>query len=285
LLAYGFLAPALVFILVFLAYPVVDTLYLSLARYNFAYDPAPTFIGIGNYTALFSDAAFGNALHNTVEYTILFLPTFVVGGFLAALVIESLPRFGQLFRTLVFLPVIVGTSVSGVMFDWILDGQFGLVNHILGAVGLQGLERDWLTDPTTVLPVIVAVSLWKQIGIAMLIFLAGLRTVPQDLYDAARVDGARWLRTMTSITLPNIREYIAMTAVWGIVESIKVFDLPYVMTHGGPGGATDTLYLRLWNDAFQFFNTGQAAAIGYVVAVLIIGLTTVTLWLGRMEAA
>jgi multiple sugar transport system permease protein len=283
-IAYGFLAPALVFIGVFLVYPIVDTLYLSFTSFNFVYDNGPRFIGPANYVQLSTDSGFQSSLGNTVEFTVLFLPVFVVGGLVAAAVIESLPRFGGIFRTIVFLPVIVALSVTGVMFDWIFDARFGLVNHVLDMVGLHALTRDWLTDPGLALPVIVAVSLWQQIGVSMLIFIAGLRSIPGDIYEAAYCDGASRPRAFFAITVPNIMESTVIATVWGIVQAIKVFDLPYVMTKGGPGGATETLYLHLWNVAFQDFQMGLASSIGYVMAIAILVLSAITLRGARSEA-
>jgi ABC-type sugar transport system permease subunit len=285
LLAYAFLGPALALMAVFLAYPILDTFYLSFTRYNFVYDDHPTVLGLNAYRDLFARDDFRTALLQTAQFTGLFLPAFVAGGLLAAVVIEALPRFGGLFQTAIFLPVIVGTSVSGVMFTWILDGQFGLANHLLLAAGLGTLARNWLTEPPFVLPAIATVSLWKQLGIAMLIFLAGLRAIPQDIYDAAHVDGAGPIRAFFSMTLPNLRPSLVITTVWGIVQSIKVFDLPFVMTHGGPGGASETLYLRLWEAAFKDYEMGRAASIGYIIAILILACTAVTFWSGRAEAA
>lgn len=283
--AYGFLVPALLFIAVFLVYPIGDTLYLSLTRFNFVYDSAPRFVGLENFASLASDSGFLNAVGNTLEFTVLFLPTFVVGGLIAAAVIEALPRFSGLFRMAIFLPVIVALSVTGVMFDWIFDPQFGLANHVLRSVGLGGLANDWLTNPVLVLPVIVLVSLWQQVGISMLIFSAGLRSIPKDIYDAAYCDGAGGVRAFFAITLPNIGESLIVTTVWGIVQSVKVFDLPYVMTHGGPGGATETVYLHLWNVAFKNFDMGTSAAVGYVMAAAILALSALSFRIVRTEAA
>jgi len=284
-LAYAFLAPSLAFIGVFLLYPIGDTLYLSFTHFNFVYDSAPRFAGVSNYADLAADDGFLNAVANTAEFTVLFLPAFVIGGLVAAAVIESLPRFGAFFRTVAFLPVIVALSVTGVMFDWIFDPQFGLMNHVLNSVGLHALTRDWLTDPGLALPVIVAVSLWQQTGISMLIFIGGLRAIPAEIYEAAYCDGASRARAFFAITVPNIKESILIATVWGIVQAIKVFDLPYVMTHGGPGGATETLYLHLWNVAFKFFEMGLGSAIGYVMAIAILVLSMVTFRAGRTEEA
>lgn len=284
-IAYGFLAPALIFIAVFLVYPIADTLYLSLTRFNFVYDAGPRFVGADNYVSLASDDAFLNSLRNTAEFTALFLPAFVIGGLVAAAVIESLPRFGGFFRTVVFLPVIVALSVTGVMFDWIFDPQFGLANHLLDVVGLGSLRHEWLTEPGLALPVIVAVSLWQQVGISMLIFIAGLRSIPKDIYEAAYCDGADRFRAFFAITLPNIGEAALVATVWGIVQTVKVFDLPFVMTHGGPGGATETLYLNLWDVAFKNYDMGNAATIGYFMAAVILILSAVSFRGIRTQAA
>ena len=222
------------------------------------YDSGPRFIGPANYVQLSTDSEFQSSLGNTVEFTVLFLPVFVVGGLVAAAVIESLPRFGGIFRTIVFLPVIVALSVTGVMSDWIFDARVGLVNHALDMVGLHALTRDWLADPGLALPVIVAVSLWRsRSGCSMLDLHCGAAEYPRGHLRGGllrRREPATGV--LLAIAVPNIMESAVIATVWGIVQAIKVFDLPYVMTKGGPGGATETLYLHLWNTAFQDFRDG-----------------------------
>ena len=269
-LAYAFLAPALIFLGALLAYPILDTLYLSLTRYNSVYDEAPTFVGLHNYLALLQDNEFREALANTLTFTAIFLPLFVGGSLLAAVAVNAVPRFDNLFRTPVFLPVIVGESVAGVVFSWIFSRDFGLLNQFLAAIGLGAWTRGWLSDPRFALLAIVTVQLWLLLGIGMIICLAGLRSIPRDIYDAAAVDGAGPVQAFWRITLPNLRIHLVVVTVWGLVQAIKVFGVPYVMTHGGPAGTTETLYFYVWNAAFKFFEMGRASAAGYVVALLIL---------------
>jgi multiple sugar transport system permease protein len=284
LLAYAFLAPALVFLGALLAYPILDTLYLSLTRFNSVYDAEPTFVGLHNYLALLQDSEFREALSNTLTFTVIFVPLFVGGSLLAAVAVNAVPRFGNLLRTPVFLPVIVGESVAGVVFSWIFSRDFGLLNQFLSAIGLEAWTRSWLSDPRFALIAIVAVQLWLLVGIGMIIFMAGLRSIPGDIYDAASVDGASSTQAFWRITLPNLRIHVVIVTVWGLVQAIKVFGVPYVMTHGGPAGTTETLYFYVWNAAFKFFEMGRASAAGYVVALLILLLSAMAYLFRRSGA-
>ena len=280
-LAYGFLAPALLFLGALLGYPILDTLYLSLTKYNYVYDARPSFVGLGNYLALLQSSGFREALAHTLLFTAMFLPLFLAGSLLAAVAVNAVPRFSNLFRTAIFLPIIVGESVAGVIFTWIFSRDFGLFNQFLGAIGLGAWARGWVADPRFALTAIVAVELWLLLGIGMLIFLAGLRSIPTELYDAAAVDGAGPVQTFLRVTVPNLRIHFVIVTVWGLVQAVKIFGVPYVMTHGGPAGATETLYLYVWNAAFKFFEMGQASAVGYVVALMILLFSALAYFFGR----
>lgn len=186
-LAYAFLAPVLVFLAALLGYPTLDTFYLSLTRYNYVYDAQPTFVGAANHLALLCSADFHEAPSNTLVFTTLFLPLFLGGSLLATIVVNAVPRFSNVFRTAIFLPIIVGESVTGVIFTWIFSRDFGLSNQFLGAIGLGTWDRGWVADPRFAPIAIVAVELWLLLGVGMLIFLAGLRSIPAELYDAVSV--------------------------------------------------------------------------------------------------
>lgn len=171
--------------------------------------------------------------------------------------------------------------MAGVIFTWIFSRDFGLFDQALGAVGLGSWERSWVADPTTALLVIVVVQLWLLCGVGMLIFLSGLRAIPTELYDAAAVDGAGPVQTFRLVTLPNLRVHAVLATVWGMVQAVKIFGVPYVMTHGGPAGATETLYLYVWRSAFRLFDIGQAASVGYVIALIILTFAALTYAVGR----
>ena len=268
--AYLFLAPALLFLVALLGFPIVDTFYLSLTKFNVVYDDSPRFVGMANYVTLLGNSGFLDALLNTLDFTGAFVPLFIAGSLAAAIAVTAVPRFGSLFRTAIFLPIIVGESVAGVIFTWIFSRDFGLFNRFLELIGLGAWVRGWTADPDFAMAVIVVVQLWLLTGVGMIIFVAGLRAIPAELYDAAAVDGASRLQTFAFVTVPSLRVHFVIAAVWGFVQAIKIFGVPYVMTHGGPAGATETLYLYVWNSAFKFFDIGQASAAGYIVAILII---------------
>lgn len=283
--AYAFLLPALLLILAFMIYPMGDSFYLSFTKYNFVYDKAPHFVGLQTYLAVLQDGPFITALKNTAYFAVIFFPFLIILSLGVALLL-NLPLHGITFvRTSVFLPVIVSLALTGVIFQgMILSGKFGLLNHILGNVlGLKSWTHNWLADTRTAMPAIIAISLWKYIGFEALIFLAGLQAIPETLYDAAKIDGADSWQQLIHVTLPNLRESFALVGIWGIIQSVKVFEQPFIMTQGGPANSTLTLYYYTWINAFDFFKMGAASASAYLIAFLIMIFSLLNMYLTRGE--
>jgi len=276
LIAYAFMLPSFMFLFVFIIYPLLYSFYLSFSKYDFVYDSGPTFIGIGNYIRLFSDRVFLDSLRNTLYFSAVFFPILIIVSLINGVALNTEVRGYKFFRTIIFLPFIVALSIGGVMWSWIYSEHFGILNFILrNILKMPQLAHDWLTDTNTVLNCLIIVKLWKYIGIVTILFVAGLGAISKDLYDAAKVDGAGAWERFVFITLPNLRGAFLITGVYGIIQAVKTFQLPFVMTEGGPGTATMTLYFYLWNNAFLFFKMGYAASVGYFTGAIIIVLSLV----------
>lgn len=280
---YGFLAPGFAFIALFMGYPLFNSLYLSFTEFNFSFDDKPIWIGLENYVRLFEDSYFMDALRNTAVFTLAFLPSLMIISLILALLLDKGVRGSGVFRTCVFLPVVVPLSLTGIVFQWILNEQYGLLNHFLSTVGLGAYVQNWLGDAKWAMVSIVVVSLWKNIGMLVILFMAGLQAISNDLYEAARVDGANALQRILRITLPNLKESYIICGIWAIIQSVKVFEQPFIMTQGGPGTATLVLYQYTWMNAFKYFDMGYASAIAYFMGVVILLLSCVNMFVNRAE--
>lgn len=284
LIAYAFMFPPFIFLFTFVIYPLFYSLFLSFSKYDFVYDSGPSFIGIGNYIRLFSDRFFLVSLRNTLYFSAVFFPLLIIISLINGVALNTEIKGYKFFRTIIFLPFIVALSIGGVMWSWIYSEHFGVLNFILRDVlKMPQLAHDWLTDTSTVLNCLVAVKLWKYIGVVTILFVAGLGAISKSLYEAAKVDGAGAWKRFIFITLPNLKGVFLITGIYGIIQAVKTFQLPFVMTEGGPGTATRTLYFHLWRNAFLFFKMGYAASIGYFTGAIIIILSLVLFKFTRSE--
>jgi len=260
---YALIAPAVLVTAVFVLVPMVVSGYWSFTDYN-GIRP-PTWVGLDNYVELLTNARFQRAILNTVFFVILGMAIGPMLGLATALLLNRAIRFRSLFRTAFFLPVM--TSLVVVATIWrILLNDHGLLNTILAGFGLPG--NDWLNDPATALPAIVAASVWQGFGFETVVFLAALQSVPRELYDAARVDGGGRWALFRYVTLPALRPTILFVYVIGIIGSFQVFDQIYVMTQGGPASATRTVVFDLV-DRFDSLHIGQASAVAYLLFIVL----------------
>jgi len=266
-----FLAPTLLFTLAFLAFPLIFSGYLSLSEYNYAVDLVPKFIGLKGYVyTLFHDPFFLTALINQLKFAV---PYFVLTfGFSLgmAILINELTRGIHFFQVIFYLPMIIPLSLVGVIFAWLLYPDLGIFNHFLHAIGIRPWNIDWFGNPSTALYGLAIAQAWKNIGFTLIIFLAGLQAIPKSLREAARVDGAGFFREIWSIVLPNMKPYLFICGVWVLINSMKVFDLPRVVTEGGPGTSTLTLYYYSWKLAFERLQMGRASQVAYITAAIIL---------------
>lgn len=275
-----FVAPNLAAVLVFLLFPLGVSLYLSLHSWDLF--SAPRFVGVSNYRRLFvSDPLFLIALRNTAVFTVSTLvPTVVIGLAVAAVLNRKLAGIG-VFRTIAFLPLVASTVAMAVVWRFIFTTDDGLLNIMLGWVGIDPVP--WLTDPDWALGSLSIVTVWKSVPFATVILLAAMQGVPETLYEAARIDGAGALRRFWSVTLPLIRGPLSFVFVITIINSVQAFDQAYALTggNGGPETGTYLLGIMLFQNAFGFYEVGYAAALAWVIFAILLVLTLLQLWFAR----
>lgn len=266
-LGYALLAPSLFGVIAFLLLPILVVLWLSLYRWDLL---GPLrFVGLSNWRSVLTDAGFGNSLLVTAAFVAIVVPAQTVLGLAAALMLaRRLPGTG-LFRTLYVLPWICAPLAIAVLWRWILAPTDGVVSTVLGH------DIEWLSDPSFALPLVSAVVVWTNVGYVSLSFLAGLLAIPDDIYAAARTDGATAWQRFWRITLPMLRPTTFFVLVTGIVSTAQVFDMVYALTGGGPGGSTDLVAHRIYAEAFGSAAIGRASVMAVVLFVILVGVTMV----------
>lgn len=259
--------PALIGLALFTVYPVISLIYYSFCRYS-ALKP-PVWIGVANYQTLIHDQLFRESLYNTAYYTVMAVPLGIIVAFFLAVLLNAKVKGLAVFRTIFYLPSIVPVVASSVLWLWILNPDYGLINLLLGKFGIAG--PGWLADPNWSKPALVLMSTWG-VGGTTVIYLAGLQDVPQELYEAAEIDGASgWAKTR-HITLPFMSPYIFFTGVMGIIGSTQYFTQAWVMTGGTGGPANSTMFfaMYLFQNAFQMFKMGYACAMAWLLFIVIL---------------
>ncbi|RIK56739.1 MAG: ABC transporter permease [Chloroflexi bacterium] len=269
---YLYISPWLIGFLLFTLGPLIASLYYSLTYYSLL--STPQWIGLQNYTtALFGDRLFWVSVQKTLLFALTTVPLGVAGSFFAALLLNRRVVGTTFWRICFFLPSLTPEVAAALLWLWILQPDIGVVNSVIRQVfGVRG--PDWLASPSWALPSLILITLWTTIGsIRMLIFLAGLQGVPQELYDAAEVDGATWWRKVWHVTLPMISPTILLNLILGIIGSLQVFGLAFVTTGGGPAYATFFYGLYLYQTAFRGFDLGYGSALAWYLFVAILVLT------------
>lgn len=277
---YLFILPWIIGLLVFTGGPFLAGFALSFTNYSAL--EAPTWVGIQNYVKVFHDQNFYLSIENTIYYVVLSVPLGMVAGFLLALLLnQKLPGIA-FFRTAFYMPSIVPAVPSIMLFLWILNDRFGLLNGFLGVFGIPG--PDWLTSPNWTKPSLVIWSMW-QVGGSMIIYLAGLQNVPQELYEAASIDGAGTLGRFRNITLPMISPTIFFVLTIGIISSFQVFTAAFLLGTGnygmpGAGPLNSLLFwvLNIYQQGFFFYRFGYASALAWLLFMVILGVTLLQLW-------
>lgn len=281
LTGYLFLLPALLVFTLFSWYPIFRGLVLSFQRVDLV-NP-PTWIGWDNFRLLLNDPLFLVAWKNTAQYALLALLLGYLVPFVLAVAINEARHFQAYFRLAFYLPVVLPPIVSIFLWQWIYDPGPGLANTILGWFGVE--PQPWLQSPDTAMVSLVILSTWSYAGGTMLIYLAALQGIPASLYDAAEVDGASLWRRFLDITLPQMRFIMLITLILQIIGTMQVFTEPFVLTDGGPANATLTVMLLLYRYAFQYGNYGAASALGLILFVVLVALSSVYLWVTRRFAS
>ena len=256
-----FLTPSLIGFLVFTFLPVVASLGLSFVKWNLI--RAPEFIGIDNYTRAFRDPMFLRVLKNTVVYTLGTVPSAMALSLALALALNQKIRGVTLFRGLYYLPVVAPMIAVTMVWRWLYNTNYGVINYILSLIDVPAIP--WLTSTRWAMPSVIIMSVWKGLGSGIVIYLAGLQGIPQHLYDAAAVDGANAWHRFRHITLPMLATTTFFVMVTSVISSFQVFGQIFVLTRGGPANATSTMVYYIFQNAFQSFRMGYASALSWLL--------------------
>lgn len=273
-----FLAPSLVLFGVFIYYTLGFNLYLSFTSWNFI-SPDRKFNGLENYQRMFSDARFWKVVVNTFYYAVADVVLSMVLGLGLALLLNRTIRFRGFFRTLIFSPYVTTIAAVSLLWIWIFDPVYGPINNALALLGITGPR--WLASTTWAMPAIIIMSVWRTMGYTMVIFLAGLTSIPRDLYEAAEIDGAGSWTTFRYITLPLLSPTTFFVLVTSLIGALQVFDAVAVMTAGGPVDATKVFNYYIYEQAFVTFRAGYASAVATVLFAIILLLTLLQVRLSR----
>jgi multiple sugar transport system permease protein len=279
-----FVAPALALIGAFFAVPVLASLLLSFTDFDVYAVARPDrlrLVGLENYGRLLDDPRFWLAFRNTAYFVLVGGPLSIAVSLAAALLLDArLARFRGFFRSVLFLPVVTTLVAVAVVWRYLYHPRLGLLNHLLAWAGIDPI--DWLGDPVWAMPAIILLAVWKNFGFNMVVFLAGLQSVPARLYEAARLDGAGAWQQFHRVTLPLLRPTLVFVTIITGIGYFQLFAEPYVMTQGGPAGATLSVVLLMYEEGFRWWNMGYGAAVAFVLFAVILVLTLLQLmWQGR----
>lgn len=285
--AWGFVAPALIAIAIFFVIPVVSALLLSLTDFDI-YALADLdnlrFVGLRNYEQLLSNPLFWGAMKNTLWFAVLGVPLSIAASLAAAVILNArVVKWRPIWRVMFFAPYVTTLVATAVVWRYLLHTRYGVINWALQGVGLPPV--DWLGQPETSIPAILMFVVWKIFGYNMLIFLAVLQTVPDDLYEAARIDGAGPWKQFRHVTLPAIAPTMLLVSIISVAGFFQLFAEPYVMTQGGPAQSTVTVLYFMYEEGFKWWNLGSASAVAFILFLCIFAVTMVQLWAARRMGA
>ncbi|KPF79087.1 sugar ABC transporter permease [Brevundimonas sp. AAP58] len=281
--AWGFIAPALIALAVFFVVPVVSSLLLSLTDFDI-YALADLsnlrWIGLENYTRLLGNPLFWQAMKNTVLFAVIGVPLSIAASLGAALLLNARTvKWRPIWRVIFFAPFVTTLVATAVLWNYLLNTRYGVINWALTSIGLPAV--DWLGDPATSIPAILLFVVWKTFGYNMLIFLAVLQTVPDELHEAARIDGAGPFARFRHVTLPAIAPTLLLVSIISVAGFFQLFAEPYVMTQGGPAQSTVTVLYFMYEEGFKWWNLGSASAVAFVLFVCIFAVTMLQLAVSR----
>ena len=270
---YRFVTPAAVLMLLFTLAPVTVVAIISLTDWKLG-AASLSFVGARNYLELFQDRVFWKSLGNTVAYVAMYVPVSLFLALALALAVEASGSLRSFYRTVFFLPVTTTFVAMAVVWEFMLHPDFGLVNVMLAAVGVP--KENWLAEPDTVLVALAAIGIWLRLGFYMVLFIAGLRSIPRELYEAAEIDGAKsgWRRFLL-VTWPMLGPTTLFVAVIALIQSFQVFETVAVLTRGGPSKASEVLVYTMYTEAFSFLRTAYASAITVVFMLIVFTITIV----------
>jgi len=274
-----FLLPYLLIFSIFRFIPSVGGLVVSFFKWSLGGDPK--FVGIDNYVNLAQDGSFYTSIRNTLSFFVLTVPVLVVASLLLAMLLNQKLAGRRVMRTISIIPYVLIPSIVGIMWNWMFDNNFGLLNYYIKKLG--GSPVFWLTDERFALIAVSIVVVWTYIGYDMILFLAGLQGIPKETYEAAEVDGASTVQVFWHITLPLLKPVTMMVSTLTLVNVVQLFDQIYVMTNGGPGTSTLTMVQYMYTSAFTNYELGYGSAIEVVILVLLMVLITVQNRIGNRE--
>ncbi len=278
-------APAVLLLVVFVYYPVVENLRLSLYRWS-PFSPREVFVGLDNYATLRADPVFWSSLFNNAAYAVVSVVFQVGGGLVLAAVLEELVR-GRLkgiLRTIYFVPAVLSLTITGLLFQFMYNPQIGLVNGLLDVLGLDAWKHSWLGESATAIWAIIAMSQWQSVGYVAVLFIVAMQRIPRELYEAAYIDGASRVQAFFKVTLPLVREMTLLAMIITVSGAFLVMNEVWVMTAGGPNNASHTLGTWLYKSAFFNDQMGYAAAIAVVIFLITMTASILQLFLGRGKA-
>lgn len=277
---FSFAAPALLILGVFIYYPLLSSLYISFTNWNMT-KPVKKFIGLENYERLIQDELFYKVLRITFTYTVLDVVLTLAIGLGLALLLNVSKRIYNIMRSGIFMPYYISMVIASMIFLWIFNNQFGLLNKIIGVFGMEPI--NWLQNPDTAMWTLLAVSVWKGVGFTMLIFLAGLRSIPLEYYEASSIDGANKFWQFLHITLPLLSPTTLFLVITNFISSMQVFQSIDVMTNGGPLDSTKAIVYWIYEMAFVNFRTGRASALVIIFFLIIILLTAIQMLVSKKK--
>ena len=276
-----FLSPYLVLVGAFLKYPILSGLFISLHEWAILGTDRP-FVGLANYTRLFRDDTFWKSLGNTFYFVALSTPALVILGLAFAVLLNRKMPGRTFFRAAIFMPYLLSISVVGMLWLWLLQPRHGLISFNLERFAVF-TKVNWLGDPRFAMPSIAATTVWWTIGFNLVLFLAGLQDIPAELQDAAKIDGSNAWQEFWFITLPLLARVTLFVVVMQVIRSFQIFGQVYIMTGGGPYGATRVLVQYIYENGFKFWKMGYASAMAYVLLAFIMVFTFIQLRIGKSE--
>ncbi len=265
LAAYLFVAPFIIFFLIFVVRAVIQAVSMSFYDWEIL-RPVHPYIGLANYSELFGDYVWWIAVKNTIIFTVLTVTGTTIVALLAAVAVTQPVKGAGFFRVLLYMPQLLSVGVVGLTWVWLLSTQFGVINYGLSFLGIQPI--NWLGNENIVIPALSLTTIWWGFGFPMLIFIAGIQGIPEQLYEAARIDGANGRQLFFSITLPLLRPTMLFVTVTGVIAQFQVFGQPFIMTAGGPGRASYTVIYYLYQIAWNSFRMGYGSAVAVVLALI-----------------
>lgn len=271
--AYLFIAPGLIHFAIFTVFAVGFAFYISFHEWNII-QPDKPYVGLENYVKLFHDPRFLRAVKNTLTFMIG-VPLNLLSGLFVALLLNTKVRGQAIYRTLFYIPVVTPLVVSSIIWKWVYQGDYGLLNYYLLKLGLISHKIVWLADPDLALPALIIMGIWGGTGGTMVIYLAGLQSIPEEMYDAAKVDGASGLQRLLYITIPLLRPTTFFLFITSVIGTFQIFTEVYIMTNGGPLNRTTTIGYYLYTNAFRELEMGYATAMAFVLFAMIFVFTVI----------